>query len=308
MRRHVPRRAPRGGRRLAARVVGVGLALAPLGVAGAQAAAAAAVAPTRSAAEAVMLRLRPRGGDTLRTRFEQSITVTPAAATGRAAAATMTSTLVVLARSAVEQVDGSGALITALTDSVTMSAVGVPARQLEQARRALVGRRARLRIAPDGAMELLGASGNGTASGPPGVGGGGARLPGTLPAMAVRIGAAWSRALPAPWSVSGAGAGGEPPTLAVTFRLDSTSHRGGRAWLTMAGGVRATPGAATRGGVTGGTVHGSLVVDLARGWVTDSRATFVLDARLPLPAEGRDSAAPAPSAVRVVVTQRLHAY
>jgi hypothetical protein len=157
-------------------------------------------------------------------------------------------------------------------------------------------------------MELLGAPADGVASAAPGVAGGSARLPGTLPAMAVRVGAAWSRALPAPWSVTGAGTGGAPPTLAVTFRLDSTSHRGARAWLTMDGGMQPTPGGAARGGVAGGTVHGTLVVDLARGWVTDSRATFVLDARLPLPGEGRDSAAPTPTAVRVVVTQRLHAY
>jgi hypothetical protein len=56
-------------------------------------------------------------------------------------------------------------------------------------------------------------------------------------------------------------------------------------------------------------VRGTLVVDLARGWVTDSRATFVLDARLPAPAKaGRADAAAVGTAVRAVVTQRLHAH
>jgi hypothetical protein len=45
-------------------------------------------------------------------------------------------------------------------------------------------------------------------------------------------------------------------------------------------------------------VNGALVVDLARGWVVDSRATFRLDGALSAPG---GPARP----VRVVVTQRL---
>jgi len=47
-----------------------------------------------------------------------------------------------------------------------------------------------------------------------------------------------------------------------------------------------------------GGVTGLLVVDLARGWVVDSRATFQLDGALTAPG-GQ------PRPVRVLVTQRL---
>jgi hypothetical protein len=85
-------------------------------------------------------------------------------------------------------------------------------------------------------------------------------------------------------------------TIDVWFRFDSLGRGGTLAFLSLRGTVRPPPGdgdAASPGGVTG-----LLVVDLARGWVVDSRATFQLDGALTAPG-GQ------PRPVRVLVTQRL---
>jgi hypothetical protein len=70
-------------------------------------------------------------------------------------------------------------------------------------------------------------------------------------------------------------------TIDVWFRFDSLGRGGTLAFLSLRGTVRPPPGdddAASPGGVTG-----LLVVDLARGWVVDSRATFQLDGALTAP-------------------------
>ena len=84
--------------------------------------------------------------------------------------------------------------------------------------------------------------------------------------------------------------------LGCTQRVARDLDRGTLAFLSLRGTVRPPAGdgdAASPGGVTG-----LLVVDLARGWVVDSRATFQLDGALTAPG-GQ------PRPVRVLVTQRL---
>ncbi|MDQ6926348.1 MAG: hypothetical protein M3154_08950, partial [Candidatus Eremiobacteraeota bacterium] len=86
---------------------------------------------------AIALCLRPRAGDTVRTRFEQTVRLTSrraaaaahsdaetpaaedAALTGPAARSTPpASAMLVIARSIVQRVDASGAQLLAITDSV----------------------------------------------------------------------------------------------------------------------------------------------------------------------------------------------
>jgi hypothetical protein len=257
-----------------------------------------------AAAGAVYLRLRPRAGDTVRTRFDQSVRFLPRGddRAPLAAAGAMT----VYAHSVVERADASGALVAAVTDSVALKASGAPAHATDAARRAMQGRRTRLRVAPDGATAILAPG----ADAPPGAaarpGDAALRFPASLPAGAVAPGAMWARAMAVPWGAARAGAGASAgagagasagSTIDVWFRFDSLARGGTLAFLSLRGTVRGA-GAAAGDGPSPGDVTGALVVDLARGWVVDSRATFRLDGALTAPGG-------APRPVRVVVTQRL---
>lgn len=249
---------------------------------------------------AVMLRLRPRVGDTVRTRFEQTVQLFAQGAGGAGLAATgMAGSMVVLAHSVVERVDAAGAVVTAFTDSVTLRASGTPPQATEAARRAMQGRRARLRVGADGATAILGNAGHTEAV---------MKFPAALPAGAVAPGAMWARTMTVPWGGVRGGAPGVPPgappratgpIIDVWFRFDSLARGGTLAFLSLRGTVHGAgrPRAAA-GASEASSVNGVIVVDLARGWVVDSRTTFQLDGAVTQP-----GAAPRPA--RVVVTQRL---
>lgn len=302
-------RAPGVGRVLPAVVALLALAGAlPPASAAAQATAPAAErssAPRRApAAAAVVLRLRPRAGDTLHLRFEQVVHLGPADlavgadARGRKGAGRVTSALTVLSRSAVERSGDAGSVVVAITDSVLLRMAGAPPEAVERARRAMQGRRTRMRVAPDGAMQWLDGAGDDVR--------GAMGLPGTLPAMPVPVGATWMRTMPLPWS-DGTGARGDAaPRLELTFRLDSLAADGSAAFLALRGRLATSGGAPLRVGdasVAGGSAAGTMRLDLARGWVVDSRADFALDL---VPAAAPPGARPA-GAMRLLVSQRLTA-
>jgi hypothetical protein len=240
----------------------------------------AAAAGAQAGAGAVLLRLRPRAGDTVRTRFEQSVKFVGragGAATAADAPLAPSGAMVVYAHSVVERADAGGAEITAVTDSVALKASGAPAHATEASRRAMQGRRTRLRVAPDGATTVLGAAGRRA--------GDAMRFPAALPDGPVAPGAMWARAMTVPWGAARAPGQAAAPhaasTIDVWFRFDSLARGGTLAFLSLRGTVRPPAGdgdAASPGGVTG-----LLVVDLARGWVVDSRATFQLDGALTAP-------------------------
>jgi hypothetical protein len=276
--------------------------------AAAGAALVAAVGPARRAegqrarpdpSGAVRLELHPRVGDTVRTRFEQTVQLFARDADGGERGAGMASSMTVLGRSVVERVEAAGAVIVAVTDSVALRASGAPARATEAARRGMQGRRSRVRVAPDGATAVLGpAAGQPRPdAGPPPL-----RFPATFPAGLVAPGAMWSRAITVPWGGVRGGGAAAGSTIDVWFRFDSLARGGAVAHLSLRGtvhsagaGGRAAPASA---GDAGSGVAGALVVDRARGWVVDSRMTFQLDGVIATPGG-------APRPARVVVTQRL---
>lgn len=246
----------------------------------------------------VALRIQPRVGDTLRMRFDQVVQAAgPAPA--NSAPPTRTSSMRVLSRSVVERVDAAGAVVLTITDSAAFDAPGVDPRQVDAARKAMRGRWARMRVSSAGAMELLG--------GPPPAGSDGAaltRLPGTLPDAPVAVGATWTREMALPWTGAAFAAGAEGGRLQVVFRLDSVAGNGTLAFVSMHGAL-ARAGVAQRGArvTTSGTMSGFLRVDLRRGWMTDSRATFAMVSTMtpgPGTSKGR------PMELRVSITQRLH--
>ena len=255
-----------------------------------------APAPSPGAGRAVLLRLRPRPGDTVRTRFEQSVQILARDAPARTRVA---SAMTVLGHSVVERVDALGAVVAAVTDSVVLRAHGAPRQATEAARRGMQGRRSRVRVAPDGATTVL-ALAEDTPGDPRGGGPPPTRFPAALPAGAVTPGAMWSRAMTVPWGAPGRGTRGAS-TIDVWFRFDSLARGGEVAYLSLRGTVRDAGAGASVTPAAGGeasSVTGAIVVDLARGWVVDSRTTFQLDGAVAGP---RGTRRPA----RVVVTQRL---
>ena len=271
--------------------------------------ATVAAPAARAAAQdgTVKLRLRPRSGDTLHLRFEQAVFGGAEAAADAARAGKVSrllSSMTVLSRSVVEQSDASGSTVVAHTDSVVLRMLGAPPDALERSRRSMQGKTTRMRVAPDGAMRWSpdAARRGDTAAG------GALGLPGALPAMPVAVGATWTRTMPLPWADGGALRGEVPPRLEVTFRLDSVARGGALAFVSMRGRLLAVDGAAARVGgasVTAGSAEGALRLDLARGWIVDSRADFVLDVLPPATgsAPGQHPAAP----MRLRISQKLTA-
>ena len=250
------------------------------------------VAGAPAGAQGVRLELRPRVGDTLRLRMEQSVEVIATShVQGRDSTVTMRRTVTLFSRSVIEQVDASGARVLAMADSMLMT--DGSARQMRQ-----LGARVTMHVAPDGTTRILDAGGAMTPETAALI----SQTPAMLPARPVPIGGSWthSTVMPIPGQPEEAGAG----TLAATFHLDSLSHYGDLAFVTMHGTLsRPDGGVMLPRGVryeSSGTLSGTLRVDRRRGWLTDLRATILV--RSVLTAQG----AP-PVNVRTRVTQTVHA-
>ena len=223
------------------------------------------------APQAVSLRIGPPVGETLRMRLDQRVEMT---GTTRNAlgdtTATVVATLFVVSRAFVERRERDATIVLASTDSVAVASNGADSLFIAtEALRALQGRRVRLRIAPDGATEVVG-------------GGSGAELnavfsqmPATLPSNPIPVGQSWSRVMVAPLSGTTAVDGGK---LHVRFTLDSLSYGGDWAHVSLHGTLSPPSSAADQaGGVTmSGTMTGGLVIDRRRGWITEARMTYLV--------------------------------
>jgi hypothetical protein len=223
----------------------------------------------------IVLQLRPRPGDQLHLRLDQTIEMGVVQRQGDDTTATDVTSLSMLARLWVESADVDGATVIAVADSVRVDSPGrFDSNVLRQAR-ALQGQRVRFRVAPDGAMLLSGAD----AWAGPTVGSLLSQLPATLPREAVAPGATWSRSVDIPLAATPDGRSNA--TLTATFRFDSLSRTGDYAYLSMKGRlVRSGPvkGGANDGGFvqTSGTVNASLILDRRRGWIADARTVIAL--------------------------------
>lgn len=218
-------------------------------------------------AQRVVLELRPRFGDTVWIRLDQSTEVF----TSRKGvmAKPVVTTLSMFSRAIVEVSTAASAMILAITDSVDVTsndkaaAVGA-----SETRRQLAGRQMRLRLQPDGTVTVVDDEGNV----PRHVGEMVSLMPASFPRGSVTIGDTWLREMPIPPS----GAAGVPLVVRAAFRLDSVSTDYDVAYLSMRGNVEETgSGARTSSGFTG-KVNGSMVVDRRRGWLSASRFAIEL--------------------------------
>ena len=256
---------------------------------------------TAADAQSILLEIRPKAGDTLHMRLEQHVELTGTTRVGNAdSSITAVSSMKLHSRTIVQRSDGAGATVLTITDSVQLSSdqPQLPPAALEQVRKALEGQQVRLRMTPDGAAEII----SDPDMLPPDVQAFVAQMPATLPARRVGVGERWTQTMKLPGAARADLTG--PLSLRATFRLDSLTHRGRMAWVSMSGELTRTESQALPGGgtyKTSGTLEGRLVVDRERGWMTES-FTIVTVRSVMEPPSGSDAQ---PMHVRMRITQRL---
>ena len=205
---------------------------------------AAAQSSTTTGGAPVLLQLRPKPGDLLHLRLDQTIEMGMTPRRFDDSTKTDVTTLVMLARLTVESADVDGATVLAVADSVRTESSGSYQSDVLRQARALQGQRFRFRVSPDGSTAVTGVD----AWAGPAVGSLLSQLPATLPAEPVAPGATWNRSVDIPLAVSAEGK--TTATLTAVFRLDSISRSGEFAYLSMKGRlVRSGP---TQAGGAGG--------------------------------------------------------
>jgi hypothetical protein len=272
----------------------------PLAGAFAGAFAVALAVPRIASAQAVALRIAPPVGETMRMRLDQRVEM---AGTTRLPAgdstATVVTTLLVISRAFAERRDGDATIVLASTDSVVASSSGADSLVIAtEMRRALEGKQVRLRIAADGATEIIG----GDAVGSSDLNAVFSQMPATLPKSPVEVGRSWSRVMVAPLAGASARRGGK---LQATFRLDSLSRNGDWAYVSLTGMLSrpASAGAGLAVLTMSGSMNGGLVIDRRRGWITDARMTYIVHSVM-TPPSGDTAAA---LRFRMKVTQWMRA-
>jgi hypothetical protein len=227
-------------------------------------------------AQTVMLRIQPRVGDTMYTRFEQSVEMV-GTRNVHSVDTTMTSRMdiMILSHSLVQASDGHGTTVLAITDSVAMQGHGTGASAPnETLRHAMQGRQARLHIARDGSAELLGASDDVT----PEVEALYSGMPATLPERLVSVRGSWERTAFIPVSQESDSA--HSARVRTTYRLDSLSSNGNLAYISIRGTISRDSAAAVvseslRVGSTG-TVAGHMTMDRKHGWWVQSQIEIAI--------------------------------
>jgi hypothetical protein len=244
-----------------------------------------------AAADGVALIVRPHVGDTLRLQVDQSVEVRRRRgrppdgsldqSSGRSTPwpqpehgpraereAVQVTRVQLFAHSLVEASDLRATTLVVRSDSIALWS-GRPGEDavLRPLVLADAGRPFRVQVTPDGAMRVD--------DPPPSaaqVGATLASIPGLLPAGRVRVGQTWAREMALPSvPVGGYRADG---VLQVRLRLDSLTHGGRQAWVSLVGMLR-RDGAArelppgTRV-ITAGTLRGTMLVDRERAWIVDA--------------------------------------
>jgi hypothetical protein len=238
-------------------------------------------------AQGVLLQIRPRVGDTLHLRLDQQTELTGTRRLGGSeTVTTLTSTMRVYSRAIVEKSVPMATYVRAVTDSIRLTTTDARARALEEAaRESFEGRAIVLRIAPDGTVSLADSS---AASVSRDVAEAVSLMPAAFPRGPVEVGFSWSRDMPLPGAGHiTAGTSSAGGWLHTKFRLDSLSKRGTIAYVSMHGEMTPDPDALRDPGTTpvldNGIVSGTMIVDRARGWLTESQFTIVAHSTIHLP-------------------------
>ncbi len=261
---------------------------------------AALVLPAALEAQSVLLQIRPHVGDTIRMRLSQTVEMTgstPGAPPD--AAQSMTTSIDIYTRAIAKQWTTSGTLMQTITDSVTMNP-STPASLADFKRRALLSKSSMIRVATDGAVEVMD-QGNRELRNLFG------EMPAMLPRGPLTVGEKWTREMQIPLS----GEPGAMGSVRATFQLDSLSRTGDVAFISMKGSLSrislppsVSPGA---GYETSGTLSGTIQIDRRLGWITDSRSTIQVRSSIAAFAGRKGEAQRGPMLVRTKITQWIRA-
>lgn len=234
----------------------------------------------------VMLQLRPRVGDTISMRLDQQTEVTgkrdgpkvPSSSLSVPTSTSMVNTSVTFSRAVIESAVASFTTIEAITDSVLVSSIDQHGQASASAmQHQLQGQRVRLSVAPDGSITM---PKDGT-SPAKGMSRTASLIPATFPPKPVKVGDKWTREAPLPAGTSQLGTGiiGK---VKATFRLDSLTHAGNLAYVSMHGDLFPDPTSKTMdlATVEDGIVDGWMVIDHERGWLTESQFTIIAHSAL----------------------------
>jgi hypothetical protein len=248
----------------------------------------------RPAAPSLVLRLAPHVGDTLHTRLEQQTEVTATLNGGDTRS--ITTNVTIASRTIVWSVLPSSTRVLTIVDSADVSSSDAHGAALAaQAEAMLKGQQLVLQLAADGTVESAKDARGGPVSRD--MAEAMSAMPAVFPRRAVGVGDSWTREMPLP-------AGGPLGTrgsghVHAVFRLDSLTRGGNLAFVSMKGDI--LPDSVGQGVKLSGNVAGSMLLDRARGWMTDSR--FVVTVRsLVVPPKGTGLA---PMQFVTRVTQRL---
>lgn len=261
-------------------------------------------AAAQPATPSVLLRIRPSPGDTLDMRLEQQIVMTGKTRMGQKdSTRSVTSNTRMRARVIIERAEPAWTMVLAVTDSVEISVRG--GRQVyggDALRKALEGKRLRMRVSPQGITEVT----ENPDSIPSELSALLANLPASLPKEPVSVGDSWMQdvALPPAAGVAAKDGG----ALRTTFRLDSLSREGRIAYISVSGKFErdtlargALPdGASLR---SSGLLKGAMRIDRVRGWLIDSRATITINSLLTPPPGSQDQ----PMTFHMKITQHIRA-
>ncbi|MDO8502832.1 MAG: hypothetical protein Q7S20_13425 [Gemmatimonadaceae bacterium] len=260
-------------------------------------------------AQPVLLQIRPRVGDTLAVRLNQTVELT-GTPTGCGVeeplsrrntkpaehprpcseiARRMTTVMEVFSRAIVRRTSSEGAIILAVTDSIRTSTSaggkgGTPVRvkggddTIE------------LRVSTDGGVEVIDAEASDELRAIFG------QMPATLSRKPVAAGEKWMRQMRIP-IVGEPGASG---LVRATFRLDSLGRNGDMAYISMRGTLSHDHRDGSDSELSG-WMSGSMQLDRRLAWITETRATIDVTSMV------RPTAGGKPMRVRTKVTQLLRA-
>jgi len=220
-----------------------------------------------AAAQELLLQIRPRVGDTLQMRLDQETDLTGASIIRAGLGlATTIARMAMFSRAIIQGESNAETAVLAVTDSVrfrsTDQRADIAARELENRLR---GQRVRFRVTPEGLLAIEPADGA-----PREVAHVVSLMPATFPKGPIKVGDSWMREMPLP---SGTQLGAQlSGMLHVTLRLDSVTHAGDLAFVSMRGEMQPAtgPGAASQVVLEKGTVRGTMVLDRRRGWLSES--------------------------------------
>ncbi len=254
----------------------------------------------RAWGQSVMLQIKPHVGDTLRMRLDQQSEMTGVKRTPNGeAAAMMVNSMKMFSRAIVEAATEKSTTLLAVTDSVllfttddrTRAAASAAAEQMR-------GQRVRFRVAPDGMVGMSGAEDGAPSEVAQVV----SLMPAAFPKARIKVGESWIREMPLP--TSGQLGAQITARLHVTFRLDSLTHGGDWAFVSMRGEMQPAtgPGAALGAVLEKGFVNGTMLVDQRRGWLTESWFSILVTSTVTPPA----GAGVTSMHMQMRITQHMH--